>query len=254
MILHFVALAILGLIIGSFINVVIYRLPAKESIIFPGSHCRFCKKKIPFYDNIPILSYIVLRGRCRYCGHRISLQYPLVEFVSGVILPLTFYFYGFSVSFFAAALFLYLLLPLFVIDLKHRVVPDKITFPGIVIGVGFSFFLDKMQWYESLIGIGIGGGLLLLIAFLGKRIFKKEAMGMGDVTLFMMVGAFIGWKGVLLTLILASFLGSIVGIIVIAMKKSKDTTLPFGPFICISAAFSYFWGHILIHKYLSFFR
>jgi leader peptidase (prepilin peptidase)/N-methyltransferase len=199
------------------------------------------------------LSYIILRGRCRYCGHRISLQYPLVEFVSGAILPLTFYYYGFSVDFFAAVLFLYLLLPLFVIDLRHRLVPDKITFPGIIVGAGFPFFSDKIHWYESLLGIGVGGGLLLLIAFLGRRVFKKEAMGMGDVTLFMMVGAFIGWKGVLLTLILASFVGSIVGIIVIAKKKSKDTTLPFGPFICIAATFSYFWGHILINKYLSFF-
>ncbi|TES91304.1 MAG: prepilin peptidase [Candidatus Cloacimonadota bacterium] len=247
-------LFLLGLCIGSFLNVVIYRLPKNESIIYPSSHCPFCNHKIAFYDNIPLLSFIILGGRCRNCKKRISFQYPLVEFICGIILPLSFLYYGFSLNFFATSLFLYLLLPIFFIDLKHQVISDKITIPGIIIGFAFSFFLETFHWLGSLIGIAVGGGILLLTAVIGKWVFKKEAMGMGDVMLFMMVGAFLGWKGVLLTLILASFLGSIIGGIILTIKKKKDTVVPFGPFISIAAAFSYFWGTFLIEKYLSLFR
>lgn len=244
----------LGLCIGSFLNVVVYRLPKNESIIFPSSHCPFCNHKISWYDNIPLLSFLLLKGRCRYCKKRISFQYPVVELISGIILPLSFFLYGFSLKFFATFLFLYLLVPLFLIDMRHRVIPDKITIPGIIAGFAFSFFLKSFQWFESLLGIAVGGGILLLTAVVGRWILKKEAMGMGDVMLFMMVGAFLGWQRILLTLILASFLGSIIGGIIVAQKKKKDRVVPFGPFITIAAAISYFWGNLLIGKYLSFFR
>ncbi len=138
--------------------------------------------------------------------------------------------------------------------MRHRVIPDKITIPGIIAGFAFSFFLKSFQWFESLLGIAVGGGILLLTAVVGRWILKKEAMGMGDVMLFMMVGAFLGWQRILLTLILASFLGSIIGGIIVARKKKKDTVVPFGPFISIAAAISYFWGNLLIGKYLSLFR
>jgi len=243
----------LGLCIGSFLNVVIYRLPRKESIVYPGSHCPDCNHHIAFYDNIPLLSFIVLKGRCRYCKKRISFQYPLVELLSGIILPLSFFLFGFSLKFLVTIIFLYLLIPIFFIDLRHSVIPDKVTIPGIIIGFLFSFFITDIQWLNSLLGITIGGGMLLLIALIGKWVFKKEAMGMGDVMVFMMVGAFLGWKGVILTLIIASFIGSIVGVIIIAQKKKKDTVIPFGPFIAIATVIVYFSGNFLIGKYLSLF-
>ncbi len=249
-----VSLFLFGLCIGSFLNVVIYRLPQKQSIVFPSSHCPVCKKRIAFYDNIPLLSFIILGGRCRYCKKRISMQYPFVEFISGMILPVFFYLFGFSIHFFQGALFLYLLLPIFVIDMKHQVIPDVISIPGIAAGFAFSFFLKDILWYESLIGIAVGGGLLLLIAVLGKLAFKKEAMGMGDVMLFMLVGSFLGWKRIIPTLIIASFLGSIIGLIVVRRRRKKDSIVPFGPFIAVAAVLAYFWGNFLIEKYLSFFR
>ena len=247
-------LFLFGLIIGSFLNVVIYRLPRNESIVYPGSHCPYCNHKLAFYDNIPLLSFIFLRGRCRYCRKRISLQYPIVEFTSGIILSLSFFLYGFSLRFLQVALFLYFLLPLFLIDLKHQVVPDKITIPGIVVGFIMSFFIKGSGWLKSILGIIVGGGVLLLIAVIGRWAFKKEAMGMGDVMLFMMIGAFLGWQNVILTLILASFLGSIIGVIILARRSSKDSVIPFGPFISIGAVVSYFWGGFLISKYLSLFH
>jgi len=145
-------------------------------------------------------------------------------------------------------------LPVFVIDLKHQVISDKITISGIVLGFAFSFFLPDINWLGSLQGIAVGGITLLLISVVGKWIFKKEAMGMGDVMLFMMVGAFIGWRNVALTLILASILGSVVGLAILAKKKKKDSVIPFGPFISIAAVVAYFWGNLLIAKYLSIFR
>lgn len=249
-----IALFLLGLCIGSFINVVAYRLPRRESIIFPGSHCPHCKKSIAFYDNLPLLSFIILRGKCRYCRKPISIQYPLVEFFAGLVLPLSFVLYGFSLRFYATALFFYLLIPLFIIDLRSQVVPDKITIPGIIAGFAFSFFLKDILWYDSLIGIGVGGVIILIIAVVGKWVFKREAMGMGDVTLFMLVGAFVGWKNVLLTLILSSIAGSIIGLFIVAKKRKKFIAVPFGPFIVVGAVVSYFWGGLLIDKYLSLFR
>jgi leader peptidase (prepilin peptidase)/N-methyltransferase len=249
-----IPLFLLGLCIGSFINVVAYRLPRRESIVLPGSHCPQCKQSIAFYDNLPLLSFIILRGRCRHCRKRISLQYPLVEFVAGVILPLCFYLYGFGLQFFRVSLFLYLLLPLFIIDLRSQVVPDKITIPGIIAGFASSFFLPDIAWYDSLIGVGAGGVLLLVIAALGRWVFKREAMGMGDVTLFMLVGAFLGWQKVILTLILASIAGSIIGLAIVARKRKKFVTVPFGPFIVVGTVVSLFWGNVLIEKYLSLFR
>ena len=249
-----ISLFLFGLCIGSFISVVAYRLPRRESIIFPGSHCPHCNHGIAFYDNLPLVSFIILRGKCRHCRVRISVQYPVVEFVAGLVLPLSFVLYGFGLRFYAMSLFLYFLLPLFIIDLKSRVVPDKITIPGIVAGFAFSFFLPGITWYDSLIGIAVGGIMLMIIAVLGRWVFKREAMGMGDVTLFMLVGAFLGWKKVLLTLILASILGSIIGLALVAKKRKKFIVVPFGPFIVVAAVVSYFWGSFLIEKYLSLFR
>ncbi len=209
---------------------------------------------IAFYDNLPLFSYVMLRGRCRHCQKRISLQYPIVELIAGAVLPISFFLYGLSVRFFAVGLFLFLLLPLFVIDLKQRLVPDKITIPGIIAGFAFSFFLEEIPWYDSLIGIAAGGMVILVISIAGRFIFKREAMGMGDVTLFMLVGAFLGWQKILLTLILASILGSIIGLAIVAKQKKKFIVVPFGPFITAGAVISYFWGTFLIEKYLSLFR
>jgi leader peptidase (prepilin peptidase)/N-methyltransferase len=236
------------------LNVIIYRLPRRESIVFPGSHCPRCGHRIAFYDNLPLLSFLILRGRCRQCHERISFQYPLVEFICGLVLPLSFFLHGFSLRFYFTSLFIYFLIPLFIIDLKDQVVPDRITIPGIAAGFAFSFFLPGITWYDSMIGIAAGGAMLLIIAGLGRWVFKREAMGMGDVTIFMLVGAFLGWQKVLLTLILASVLGSIIGLVIVAKKRKKFITVPFGPFIVAGTVVAHFWGNFLIERYLSLVR
>jgi leader peptidase (prepilin peptidase)/N-methyltransferase len=248
------SLFVIGLCVGSFLNVVIVRFPKKESIVTPPSHCPYCNNRIAVYDNIPLLSFLLLRGRCRNCKKRISFQYPTIELIAGIVLPLTLYLFGFGLKFFQTFIFLYLLIPLFMIDLRHRLVPDKITIPGIVIGFGFSFFLPDMEWYTSLIGIVVGGLILLIVSLVGKWVFKKEAMGMGDVLIFMLVGAFVGWRGVILTLLIASLLGSIIGSIVVMRRQKKDTTIPFGPFITVASVITFFFGDYLIGKYLSLLR
>ncbi len=246
---------ILGLAIGSFLNVCIYRIPLKKSILFPASHCPKCGNKIRAFDNIPILSYLILRGKCRHCKEKISLIYPAVELLSGLLFLSLYLKYGLSWEF-AAGLFLFSsLLVIFFIDLKYQLIPDVIILPGIIVGFIFSFLLKLPPFLESLIGFFVGGGLLYFMAIFGDKLFKKESMGGGDIKLAAMLGTFLGWKMVLMVIFLASLLGAIVGIIFIIFSKRMrgKRLIPFGPFLAIATLLTIFFGNQLIELYLGSF-
>jgi leader peptidase (prepilin peptidase)/N-methyltransferase len=242
-----------GLIVGSFLNVCIYRLPKKQSVVSPRSHCPHCNKLIAWYDNIPLLSFIMLRGKCRHCGAPISYIYPLVEFATAFFFLLTYLRWGISFQLLIDLIFVCFLLLLLFIDLFHYILPNNITIPGLVLGFGLSFINQRISWLESLIGLLIGGGILLLISLFYSYVKKKEGMGMGDVKMLAMLGAFLGWKLCLLTLMLASIIGTILGIIV--MLKSKEglmKQLPFGSFLSLAALITLFWGEHIISSYQEF--
>ncbi len=241
----------IGLVIGSFSNVCIYRIPRNESLVWPGSHCPKCSKQIKFYDNIPLISYIILKGKCRNCGEPIPLQYPIVELATGLFYLALYLFYGLQLIALVYMILCSVLIIISFIDLKVEIIPDTISLPFIVIGFLLSFFLRNINPLDSMLGIITGGGSLLLVAIFGSKLFKKEAMGGGDIKLAAMIGAFFGWKLTLLSLFLSFFLGSIIGIIVLAASKDKSNNIiPFGPFIALGAMISMFWGNAIIHWYL----
>ena len=242
-----------GISFGSFLNVLIYRLPLKKSLVNPPSECPECGSRVKFYDNIPIVSYIILGGKCRYCKKNISLRYPLIEILSGLLTVFAIYSFGISVSGIEATYLSLIFLAIFFIDLDHTIIPDVFTIPGIIIGIAVSFLPGSMVgWKQSLIGIAVGGGAFMLVGILGQIIFKKEALGFGDVKYAAMVGAFLGWKNLILMLIVASFLGSIIGISLIYLsgKKGKSTYIPFGPFLTVGAWIAMYFGEDLIKAYL----
>jgi len=242
---------ILGALIGSFLNVCILRLPKEESIVKPGSHCPHCKTPIKFYDNIPLLSYLLLGGKCRHCHAPISIQYPLVEGATALISLLLFLKYGPSLSYLVYFAFLAALVVITVIDLHHQIIPDVISIPGIGVGLLSSLVIPEITFWNSLIGMLVGGGSLFIVATVYEWLFKREGMGGGDVKLLAMIGAFLGWKAVILTILFSSFIGSIVGIIVISIKgKDFKYAIPFGPFLAGGAAISLFFGDIVIRWYL----
>ncbi len=242
-----------GAIVGSFLNVCIYRLPREESIVFPGSHCPYCKTPIRFYDNIPVISYILLRGKCRYCSHTISPQYPIIEWLTALSSVLLFIKYGISLNYLIYFAFVSALIVITVIDLYHQIIPDVISLPGIGVGLLSSLILSNISFWESLIGIISGGGILFLVAVGYQWLFKREGMGGGDVKLLAMIGAFLGWKSVFLTIILSSFIGSVVGIVLIAIKgKNLKYAIPFGPFLSLGAVISLFYQNEIIYWYLRF--
>lgn len=233
---------IIGCAFGSFFNVCIYRIPEKISIIKPRSFCPFCRHTIPWYDNIPILSYIFLKGRCRFCKKRISFIYPLVEIISGLTFAATFIKFGFSIKFFIYSLFLSMVVILAFIDAKKGIIPDGITIPGIILGLGLSPF--TISFFSALLGGCIGGFVIFVFILLWKIFFKKEAMGYGDLKLLSMIGIFLGWVSALLVLFIASFVGLIYGLIT---KKEK---LYFGPFLGIGTFVIFFIDHNLFLYYI----
>jgi leader peptidase (prepilin peptidase) / N-methyltransferase len=253
-----------GAVVGSFLNVCICRMPKDESIVSPPSHCPNCNYQIRWYDNIPLLSYLFLKGRCRGCGTRISPQYPLVELLNGLLALALFlkFFRNVPEDLFRAPGFFFLILFVFCsalvvvtfIDLEHQIIPDAITLPGIVIGFAISFF-TPIGWLHSLIGIVAGGGSLLLVAYLYELIAKKDGMGGGDVKLLAMMGAFFGWKAILFIVFASSLLGSVIGIaVMLAQKKDSTLAIPFGPFLASAAVLYIFYGHQMITWYLNFGR
>jgi len=247
---HIVSI-IFGALVGSFLNVCIIRLPKEESIIWPGSHCPHCKKPIKFYDNIPLISYILLRGKCRHCNGPISVQYPLIEGITALGSLILFMKFGLSLSYVFYFSFVAALIVITVIDLYHQIIPDVISLPGIGVGLLASLVLPQFTFFDSLTGFLLGGGSLFLIATLYQWLFKREGMGGGDVKLLAMIGAFLGWKAVILTILLGSLVGSITGIIIIILRgKDFKYAIPFGPFLSLGAVISLFYGENIIRWYL----
>jgi leader peptidase (prepilin peptidase)/N-methyltransferase len=251
---------VLGAIVGSFLNVCIIRLPKDESIISPSSHCSSCKTSIPFYDNIPLLSYINLQGRCRHCNAKISPLYFVVELLMAVLSVALLRRFGLGPAFFVSFVFVAALIVISFIDLDVRIVPDVISLPGI--GLGFIFAILNWLWFNeaqsalpspisSLLGIVIGGGFLLLVAWAYESLTGVEGMGGGDVKLLAMIGAFLGWPAIPITLFLGSLAGSVVGLSFMAFRGfDRKYALPFAPFLCVGALFHIFFGQKLIQFYL----
>jgi len=245
--------AVFGLMIGSFLNVCIYRLPRHESVVFPPSHCTRCGKAIAWYHNLPIVGWLVLRGRCASCGDRISIIYPLVEALTGAVFALNAWWFGPTPLLLVRLLFSCVLIVLAFIDIEHRILPNRITLSGIVVGFLASVWLLP-GWRSSLIGILIGGGVLWAIGELYFRLRGVEGMGMGDVKMLAMIGAFLGWKAVLFTVLLASILGAIVGLAMMAGRKGDmKYALPFGTFLSIAALTASFVGDRFVDWYLSYY-
>ena len=228
---------LLGAIVGSFLNVVILRLPKKDaSIAFPGSHCPKCNTPLHWYDNIPVLSYLILRGRCRSCATSISLQYPAVETCMALLSLALSVRFGLSFDFFYYFLFSAALLVIIFIDIHHQIIPDVISLPGILIGFAGSWLSVHLTWQESLIGILAGGGSLYLVALGYMLVTRREGMGGGDIKLLGMIGGFLGWPCLLFVVFFSSLTGSVVGITTMLLTKG-DTKLkiPFGPFLSLAA-------------------
>jgi leader peptidase (prepilin peptidase)/N-methyltransferase len=234
---------IFGAVVGSFLNVCIFRLPAEASIIKPRSQCPYCHHSIRNYDNIPIISFILLRGKCRDCGGKISWRYPLVELITALLALLLFLKFGLTLKFLIFFIFTAVLIVITFIDLDHQIIPDILTLPGIPIFCLAAIFLVKIPWSEALIGLLIGGGVLFAIAFVYEFITKREGMGGGDIKLLAMIGGFLGWKSLMFILLFSSFSGAIVGITaMIIQKQDMKYAVPFGPFLSAAAVAYIFFG------------
>lgn len=235
--------AVLGLIWGSFFNVCIARIPDRKSLM-TRSACPKCATKIPWYCNIPVASFLYLRGRCLSCRERISVQYPLVELATAALYVWLFHVYGLSWQFLSYALFCSNLLVISVIDLYLQIIPDELSLSGIVVGFLMCFLTHDVAWWSSLLGIVLGGGIFLLVAVLYEKLAKREGLGGGDVKLLAMIGAWLGYQSILPTIIVSSALGSLIGVALIAFKgKDFKTAIPFGPFLALGAFIYLFWGH-----------
>lgn len=247
---------ILGAAVGSFLNVCILRLPKEMSVVFPSSHCFSCNKPIAWFDNIPLISFLVIKGKCRHCGQKISWQYFFIELVTAITFVVIYRFFGLTPKAVVYAALSSALIVQTLIDLRYQIIPDEITLPGIVLGLVCSGFFpqihDSNAWIaglvKSLAGMLVGGGFLYLTAVLGEWIFKKEAMGGGDVKLLAMIGTVIGWQGVIWTIFMASVFGSVVGIY-LRMKRG-DQLIPFGPYIGLGAFLYLFFGQPMIALYV----
>jgi leader peptidase (prepilin peptidase)/N-methyltransferase len=265
--------AIFGLVIGSFLNVCICRIPLGKSIVFPNSSCPRCGTPIRFYDNVPIISFLLLRGKCRSCGKSISIQYPLVELLSGLAFYCCARVWQFTPPTFVNSLFLSLIIVLIFTDYRHRILPNKLTLPGAVAGIllsplqthavytdilslnaasllGFKDIEFVLPLVGSALGLVIGGGFLLAVALAYEKIRKRQGLGMGDVKMMAMVGAFLGWPLAVLTIFAGSLIGTLVGIFLMLFRNMNlQTKLAFGVFLGAGSAFSLFYGLPFLHWY-----
>lgn len=249
--MFFVISFIFGAVVGSFLNVCIFRIPAGRSIAFPPSHCLRCHAPIMWYDNIPMISYLILTGKCRKCKEPISFRYPMVELLTALLSLAAFIKFGLSADYFIYFAFIAALITITFIDLDHQIIPDVISLPGILVGFAASFVLIDITYMESLIGILAGGGILFVVAAGYELIAKKEGMGGGDIKLLAMIGAFLGWKGVLFTVFSGSLVGTIIGVaLMMAQGKDSKYAIPFGPFLSMGALLYLFFGEAVIYWYL----
>lgn len=252
---------ILGAMAGSFLNVCIVRLPDRKSLIWPSSHCPKCDQPIRWFDNIPIISFIILRGKCRNCGGSISWRYPLVELLTASLFVLLILRFTNVIALVIYMVFICSLVVITFIDLQHYIIPDEISIPGIFIGLGLNLLpatltggqLVSGSFLNSLIGCIAGGGTLYLAALFSLLVFRKEGMGGGDIKLMGMVGAFLGWKLVMMTIVVGSLLGAVVGVTLILLRlKTRSEYIPFGPYLALGAVLSLFCGERLLTLYLTF--
>ena len=239
-----------GAAVGSFLNVCIYRLPRSKSVVAPPSACPQCTRRLAWYENVPIVSWLVLGGRCRTCKTSIGAQYPIVEALTAMMFGAAWWYYGPGVLLVSRLVFGCALIALFAIDLEHHLLPNAITLPGIIAGFVLSFFTEP-GWVSSLIGILVGGGVLFAIAEAYYRVRHEEGLGMGDVKMLAMVGAFVGWQLTFLTLMMASLAGSIIGVALIVTRRGgMKYALPFGTFLALGAAVAATVGPAILHWYL----
>jgi leader peptidase (prepilin peptidase) / N-methyltransferase len=242
--------ALFGAVIGSFLNVCIHRLPRGISIVWPASACPACGRALSWFENIPIVSYALLHGRCRTCRAPISARYPIVEALTAAMFAAAWWYYGPGPLLVSRLIFGCALIVLFAIDLEHHLLPNVITLTGIVIGFLLSFITDQPGWRSSLIGIVAGGGVLFLIAEVYYRVRHEEGLGMGDVKMLAMMGAFLGWPLAILSLMIASVAGTIIGIgLIVTGRGTMKYALPFGTFLAIGAAVSAAAGQTILRWY-----
>jgi leader peptidase (prepilin peptidase)/N-methyltransferase len=236
-----------GLTLGSFLNVCITRLPAELSVVTPRSRCPRCERQIAWYDNIPVVSWLVLRARCRGCGERISALYPIVELLTGVAWAAMFWRLGLSVGAVAGALFMTLLLGIAMTDAREYIIPDEFTIGGLVAGLVLAAIGGTADLTQAILGAGVGFLLLWLVGAGGTWLFKEEAMGGGDIKMMAMVGAFVGWQGVLLTVFLGALAGTIIFLPLTLLGRKK--LVPFGVFLAVGAAITYWLGPAIMAWY-----
>ncbi|MFH0877396.1 MAG: prepilin peptidase [Candidatus Omnitrophota bacterium] len=249
----FVFVFLFGISIGSFLNVCIYRMGREMSIVRPSSHCPQCKKPIPWYDNVPLVSYLVLRGRCRACGAKFSVRYFAVELIMGLLFLAIFRRFWFTPQAFVYAIFTCGLVIATFVDFDFRIIPDEVTLGGIGVGLLLSFIFPSIyhtashvaSLRSSALGVLVGGGVLWILGCVGDFVFKKESMGGGDVKLLAMIGAFLGWSTALMVLPVASCLGAIVGIII--KLRTKESVIAFGPYLSMGALICMFFGGAILH-------
>jgi len=243
---------IFGACVGSFLNVCIYRIPAELSIVHPGSSCPHCKSSIPFYDNIPILSYLLLMGKCRRCKAPIAIRYPVVELLGGLSALACALSFGPTLHGLVVFVFIATLIVITFIDLDYRIIPDTISLPGIPLFFLAAFAVPTVTWRASALGIVAGGGSLFAVAWLYQRITGRQGMGGGDIKLLAMIGAMIGWQGILFTLFSASAIGTVIGILaMIRSGKNMKLAIPFGPFLAMGAVIYVFFGDAIIYWYFN---
>ncbi len=238
----------LGSIIGSFANVCIHRLPWRQSLIFPGSYCPHCQQALRPWHNIPLLSYLLLGGRCAYCRTTITWRYPLVECLCGLLYLFLYHRFGLSVQSAVFALLVTSLLIVSFIDLAHKIIPDVITLPGILVGILASLLVTPLTVASSVLGMFLGGGLFFLVAVL-----SRGGMGGGDIKLVAMIGAFLGWQAVFVTIFFGALSGAMVGIgLMLLKKKGRKDPIPFGPFLALGAFLAMIWGQDFLAWYIHF--
>jgi leader peptidase (prepilin peptidase) / N-methyltransferase len=249
-----IGLAVLGLAVGSFLNVCIHRIPRKASIVQPPSSCPKCGYVLRWADNIPVVSYVMLGGRCRTCRTPISIRYPIVEIITLLVFAAHYLVFGLDIILVPRLLFASLLIVLFAIDLEHHLLPNVITLPGIVVGLAFSAMLPP-GLVDALIGTVVGGGVLWLIGEAYYRYSGQEGMGGGDVKMLAMIGAFLGWKLMILTLVLSSFVGALVGGLVLATRRGGlKHALPYGTFLALAALTASLVGTPIVDWYLTLYQ
>lgn len=247
----YLAAFVFGTVVGSFLNVCIARIPAGKSVVYPPSACPQCGARIRPWDNVPLLSFLWLRGRCRDCGTPISWRYPLVEVLTGALFATNLWMFGLTPWAAVACAFTAALVVISFIDLDHQIIPDVISLPGVVVGLVLAVPGWGPSLVERILGMLLGGGLLWAVAVLYEWARNREGMGGGDIKLLAMIGAFLGWRGVLVTLLVGSLLGASVGGLRIALRRAEaGVPIPFGPFLAVGAIVALYWGDQLISWYI----